>query len=289
MAVKIVQIEGEKFSPEDPIGRYIPELLLLQKGMRYLGALEEGGVLIGALAYRLEDNMIRLLWIKVEESFRRAGVGAALVDALTGFLVTLPEGYPLFAYYTVQEEHLPLTRLLRSRGNFMLTSKPVVYRIKAEEKERSRLYKRLLQIRSRAERFYELPKSEQNAFLKRIREKGIVNLNPVEDVISYDKDLCYCQRMGGNIAAAVFVKHGVEADAESVVTFMYGSSGAGLLDALSAAVQGADRKYRNGDLTFTALHDGSRILVDGLFGESYEKGKLVIAEWTGLEPGAGPE
>ncbi len=287
MAFKIVQIEGENMNRTDPIGRFIPELLLTQKGMRYLGALEENEILVGALAYRLEDNMIRLLWVDVDEGFRRMGAGSALVDALTGFLATVPEGYPLLAYYTVQEEHLSLTRLLRSRGNFMLTSKPVVYRIRAEEKERSRLYKRLLQTRSRAERFYELPKSEQSIFLKRIREKGIIDLNPVEDEISYDKDLCYCQRMGGNIAAAVFVKHGMDTDGESVITFMYGSSGSGLLDALSATVQGADKKYHNGDLTFTALHEGSKILVDGLFGEDYEKGKLVIAEWTGLEPGAG--
>ncbi len=279
--INIVKLEGMTGDPEEPASRYIPGSLIKRKGVDVLGALEPEGRLVGALAYGVEDGIVRIFFICVDEFFRREGVGTALLKTLLELAGNDEEMYPVEACYPKDEEREALTAFFRSTGCFMIYDDPRFYRTGTTKYKKLPIYKKLVGFKGKADKFYSVPSSVRNGFLNKMDRKGIFDLLSLPGEKEAEKELCFCTRRSGEITAAVFVK--VYED-EAEISYMYAESGRDLLDPLSAAIKGIEKKYPKKEIVFSNLHRGSYILTEGIFGDGIGTEEACIAVWNGIIP-----
>ena len=281
MDINVVQITGKKTGKDDPRLLYIPESVLDDRNVRVLGAIEPGGRLVGALAYRVEGFVINIVYVSVDEAFMRQGAATAMIDVLTELAAKDEFGILLEAYFPDEEEYEPFSKMLLARGDFTIRKTVAFYspgKIKPKDKNMA-LYKKLIEHKGEAENFYKLSTMARNGFLSKLKRKEINDLQELWDEKEPEEDLCFCKRRGNDITAAVFIKV-YEENAD--ISYMYAENGRDLLDALSASLQALNKKYPKLDVDFSNLHEGMKKLTKGLFGDNLEEQRLCVARWNGV-------
>ena len=278
MEIKVIQITGKKAGEDDPRLRYIPESFLDDEDVKVLGALEPGGRLVGALAYRVEGFVVRIVYMSVEDIFMRQGVATALINVLEDFVFKDEEGFLLEAYYPDDKEYEAFEKMLLARGDFEIIKNTAFYQASTAKKKNDGLYNKLVGCKGSGERYYSLPAGVRNAFLNKLKYKGINDMEPLWDSREHDRDLSFCKVKNNDVKAAVFID---VYDDEAQIAYMYAESGKDLLGPLALSLKELKKKYPKKQLGFSNLHEGSGILARGLCGEKVSEEKLCVARWIG--------
>ncbi len=239
----------------------------LERGGYVMGAVDEALDPVGVCWFSYDGYEYEILFIGVHPNYQRQGIGSRLLQESLRSLYRMNKVMPVMATYIRDDSTAGFTEFMRAQGNFFFLGNDLAYRITPKDRKASKLYQKIMAMKSDAQLFFDQPEVMQRAFLEEQKSRDLYYLTDLlkhED--EFEKDLCFCYIDDLRIASVIFVKKEAEDLYELTYIYVDEDTPALVQKVLSSAMSAFEKKAPKADLLVHAVTENSIKLVKDLFG-----------------------
>ncbi|MCR5099361.1 MAG: GNAT family N-acetyltransferase [Lachnospiraceae bacterium] len=245
----------------------LPEDFDLQRGAYVMVAVDKELDPVGVCWFSFDGYEYEILFIGVHPDHQRQGIGSRLLQESLRSLYKMNKVMPVMATYIRDESTADFTEFIRAQGNFFFLGNDLAYKITPGDRKASKLYQKIMAMKSNAQLFFDQPEVMQRAFLEEQKSRGLYYLTDLlkhED--EFEKDLCFCFIDDLRIVSVILVKKEAEDLYELSYIYVDEDASAMVQKVLSSAMSAFEKKAPRADLLVHAVTENSIKLVKDLFG-----------------------
>ncbi len=259
----------------------LPKDFDMSRGRYVMGAVDPDLTPVGVCWFSFDGFEYEILFIGVHPDYRRQGIGSMLLQKTISSLYDMNNVMPVMVTYVRDESTADFTDFLRAQGNFFFLGNDLAYRITPKDRKASKLYQKILAMKSDADLFFEQPEVLQRAFVEEQKSMGLYYLADLfREKDEYEKDLCFCFIKDMRIVSALFVKKKDEDLYELSYIYVDDDTPVLVQKVLSSATSALEKLAPKADLLVHAVTENSIKLVRDLFnGISLGSDVIETAAW----------
>ncbi len=255
-----------------------PDIIELSPYRVAVAAVDENGIILGAVSYVLLGFEYALDWLFVEPKVRRQGIGTRLVEKVFNIIMSTEDLYPLSAQFEFSDENNELHTFFVSIKDMYTSYSHDRYYITREDIRGSQGLHKSSKSDVNIQRFFDKSEAEQKKVLDMLmREESY-------EVADYElwkrncvQELCKCVYVRNNLVDLIFMQKTSDGNLE--LAYLYGKYPKGLFELLIETVKELAILFPNVSLTFEAMNDESIRLAQHLFPRA-RRAKIYEADYS---------
>ncbi|MBQ1548130.1 MAG: GNAT family N-acetyltransferase [Lachnospiraceae bacterium] len=256
----------------------LPEDFELKTGGYVMGAVNDDLAPIGVCWFSFDGYEYEILFIGVHPDYRRQGIGTKLLQRTLSSLYEMDMVMPVNASYIRTDFTAAFTEFLRAQGNFFFLGNDLCYRITKEDRKASKLYQKILSMKSDAKPFFDQPENVRRAFVEEQEALGFYYLTDLmEHENDYEKNLCFCYIDNLRIVSVLLVKKESKDLYELSYVYVDEDTPVFVQKVLSAAMSEFEKCAPKAELLVNAVTENSIKLVKDIFGGCNLRSDIIEA------------